>query len=384
MVRWSTSTRWRVLSAAALLLVGCVESFEPKVTASQTALLVVDGFINSKGVTTIKLSRTTDLATTDAPPAESKAILRIEDEAGSQMPLVETTAGTYVSQALTLNPAKKYRLHLFTAARQEYVSDYLPVIVTPAIDNVYWVPTNEGAGIYVDTHNAPDKSHYYQWEFAETWEFTSAFVSEYVYKDGKVVERTGENIYNCWGNYTSTRIDIAATTGLSENTIKRHPVTVVPSTSVKLRYRYSILVRQHAQSKEEYEYAGLLKKNTEDIGNIFGPLPVQLTGNVHSVTNAGENVIGFVGVTSLEEKRIFISRSEIPAEWRPSRGLEEICTRLDTVLTKDIPYVFPNPGVQPVSRVFSDKGSPIGYTSAPTECVDCRKTGTNVKPSFWP
>ena len=47
-------------------------------------------------------------------------------------------------------------------------------------------------------------------------------------------------------------------------------------------------MKQRTQSKAEYDYLTLLKKNTEDIGSIFGPLPVQLTGNVHASGNADE------------------------------------------------------------------------------------------------
>ncbi|GAB3861026.1 hypothetical protein GCM10028822_39870 [Hymenobacter terrigena] len=41
-----------------LLLAGCTDPYLPEAVQNPPSYLVVDGYINSKGVTTIKLSRT--------------------------------------------------------------------------------------------------------------------------------------------------------------------------------------------------------------------------------------------------------------------------------------------------------------------------------------
>lgn len=381
-MRYTNNTDWKRLSSLLLLLLpGCVEDYNPPVTAAQTALLVVDGFINSKGVSTIKLSRTASLAATNVPPPETRALVYIEDEAGRQQQLFESSAGTYVSAPLTLDAAKKYRLHLRTASRQEYATDYQPVLTTPPIDKLYWTTDSDGATIRVDAQAPADASRFYRWDFTETWEFTSAFYSLLEYKGGRIVERT-EQVYRCWRNENSTKVNVLSTKALSENTIRRHPIIVVPGTSVKLYYKYSILVKQRAQSREEYDYLTLLKKNTEDIGSIFGPLPVQLTGNVHALGNAGEVVIGFVGIGSEVQKRIFISRGELPKEWRPSSGLAEQCGAPDTVKSDDI-MNFSGGNPQPIERLMIGQPRAGDYTAGSAPCVDCRLSGTNVEPSFW-
>jgi len=369
----------RLSSLLLLMLMGCVEDYTPPVTAAQTALLVVDGFINSQGVTTIKLSRTASLATTDVPPPEAAATLFVEDEAGRQQPLLETSPGTYASAPLTLDPTKRYRLHLRTASRQEYASDFQPVLTTPPIDNLYWITDGDNANIYVDAHAPADAARFYRWDFVETWEFTSAFFSGIEYKNGSIVPRT-EDVYHCWKNDNSTKVNVLSTTPLNENVIRRHAITVVPNRSAKLYYKYSILVKQRAQSKEEYDYLTLLKKNTEDIGNVFGPLPVQLTGNVHALDNADEPVIGYVGIGAETEKRIFIGRSELPREWRPSAGLAEQCATPDTI-DNIREFSFGNP--LPIRQLVLGEPKAGSYIAAGAVCVDCRLSGTNVRPSFW-
>jgi len=378
-MRRAKKSGWKQLgSLLLLLLVSCVEDYNPPIAATQTALLVVDGFLNSQGVTTIKLSRTASLSDTAKIPPETRATVFIEDAAGRQQPLPETIPGTYVSSPLILDPTKQYRLRLRTANRQEYASDLQPVLTTPPIDNLYWAADNDGANIYVDAHAPAEASRFYRWDFVETWEFTSAFYSGIEYKNGRIVSRT-EDVYRCWRNNNSTLINTLSTTALTENRVQRHTITALPSTSVKLRYKYSILVKQYVQSKEEYDYLTLLKKNTEDIGNIFGPLPTQLTGNVHGISNPDELVIGYVGISSEVQKRIFISRSELPREWRPSAGFEQ-CATPDTIDNiRD--FSFGNP--LPIRQLASGEPRAGSYIAAGEICIDCRLSGTNVRPSFW-
>ena len=179
-MRYLKNSGWpRLSSLLLLILLGCVEEYNPPVTAAQTALLVVDGFINSQGVTTIKLSRTVSLGEAVAPPPETQARVFVEDAAGRQLPLLETSPGTYVSAATTLDPTQQYHLRLRTAAGQQYASDPQPVPATPPSTYLYWTATNDGAAISVDAQAAPDAPRFYQWEFVETWEFTAAFFFEY-------------------------------------------------------------------------------------------------------------------------------------------------------------------------------------------------------------
>ena len=381
-MRYSRNSGWpRLGSLLLLLLLGCVKDYTPPVTAAQTALLVVDGFINSQGVTTIKLSRTISLGEAGAAPPETRATVAVEDAAGRQLPLTEMVPGTYVSAATTLDPTQQYHLRLRTAAGQQYASDPQPVPATPPIDNLYWTPTNDGAAISVDAQAAPDAPRFYQWEFVETWEFTAAFFSGLEYKNGKLVTRT-EDVYHCWKNNNSKKINVLSTTGLSENKVRGHLITVVPSTSVKLRYKYSILVKQRTQSKAEYDYLTLLKKNTEDIGSIFGPLPVQLTGNVHAADNADELVIGYVGIGAEVAKRIFISNTELPKDWRPVAGLADQCGTPDTLAANDVLQLsYGNP--LPIRQLGIGGPRSGDYLVAGAICVDCRVTGTNVRPAFW-
>ena len=383
------------------LLIGvnsCVDPFEPEVKDIPESFLVVDGFINSNGRTTIKLSRTVNLSADTIPPAELNAQVYIEEENGVRFPvaqpriLTEENKGTYISNRLTLDPAKKYRLQITTANGKQYASDYVTVKITPPIDNVTWQAKNDGLQIYVNSHDATNNTRYYRWKYEETWEFNSAYQSPFEYKDGKL-QPLKDDIFICWKTELSTAIKIGNTARLTQDVVSDYPVNTLPSSTVKLGRKYSILVKQYALSQEEYVYYETLRKNTENIGSLFDPLPTQLTGNVHGLTDASEPVIGYVGARSFTSKRIFIDREELPITWGGYTTGYEYCYPPDTAKIDGIIYksldeveaIFESGQIFALNPISRRNGPPttIGYTYSSAQCVDCRLRGTNVKPDFW-
>jgi hypothetical protein len=134
-------------SALALVgaLAGCVEPYVPEVLAAPSSYLVVDGFINGNGRTTVLLMRTASVAATGAPAVEKGAKVFIVDDAGTRYALAEPTAGTYRSDSLVLSPARRYQVRLTTAANAAYESDLVPLKVTPPIDKLGWQQANRRA-----------------------------------------------------------------------------------------------------------------------------------------------------------------------------------------------------------------------------------------------
>jgi hypothetical protein len=372
-----------LLWCLAVALPGCIDPYMPDVIDSTKSYLVVDGIINSQGVTTIVLSRTYDIAAKTAPPVETGATLYVEDEAAARYTLREsTTKGTYTSASLTLSPAKKYRLHIRTIGGKEYASNYVAVKNTPPIDNISWQAATSGLNIYVNSHDDANDTHYYRWSYEETWEIRPLLVPSVEYLNRRMQDIRVPYPQSCWITEKSANIILGNTTSLGRDVVSDQLLRSFSTTSDRLYNKYSILVRQYAQTKEEYEYWSLLKKNTENIGTLFDPLPAQLTGNVHCLNDDTELALGYVGASSVQEKRIFISRGQLPPAWRLLTGYES-CVPPDTVKLSNVDNTFSNPAVIPVSPAFSPMGSLQGYTRSGVECVDCRKRGTAVRPSFW-
>ncbi|MBF9143064.1 DUF4249 domain-containing protein [Hymenobacter properus] len=378
------------------LLAGCTDPYMPDVITAPSSYLVVDGSINTAGVTTIRLSRTQAVASKSAVPVETRAVVYIEDEGGTRYALTETSVkGTYASAALTLNPARKYRLHLNTTGGKEYASDYVPAKLTPPIDAVTWNTDSNGLNILVSTHDAANATQYYRWETDETWEIRPPYTPDIEYFGGAIRNITVRYPTLCWGNERATRVLLTKTTSLTQDVVSGFRVQQLLPTSERLYTRYSILVQQHALTQEEYSYWELLRKNTESIGTLFDPQPARLTGNVHSLSSPTEVVLGFVSAHSITEKRIFIRNADLPSTWPVVSGYEA-CMPADTVFVPP-PGVFPPPKPEevllaafgqnsiliPITRARNSAGDVVGYTAKVRDCVDCRTRGTTVRPSFW-
>lgn len=367
----------RLLSWATLaLLAGCIEPFDPDTISEGVNYVVVDGFINSQGVTTIKLSRTADLQAVGAPPAEARARVYVEDDQGARYPLTESrTAGTYTSASNTLNPARTYRLHFTTATGQAYASAYSRVKNSPPIDSLTWRVEGDAVQLYAHSHDATGQSQYYRWDYDETWEFNSAYTSMLRYVNGRMVPYN-ENIFHCWRNEPGTSIKLTSTTRLGQDVVASYPLLRLPRLSGKMRLKYSILVTQYTLTPEEYAYWDALRKNTESIGSLFDPLPSESIGNVRCLSRPEEVVLGFVGVHSQAQRRIFISRAELPRTWLiPNVGYED-CSE-DLVEYDRVEAVFNYAGNIPTRE------APGGYLGTSIQCVDCRLRGTTERPPYW-
>ena len=378
-------------------LAGCVEPYVPAVVDAPTSALVVDGFINGNGRSTFLLSHATSISASTL-PVEKGAKLVILDNVGGRFSLTEKASGTYQSDSLLLSPARQYQLRITTAANVVYESDLVPLKITPAIDNLKVKADGTQVQVQVSTRDPSGTSRYYRWKFVETWEFNSAYNSELEYdpKQKLIVTRArNRSIYTCWRTERPSYIRQRSTAQLSQDALIDEPILFLSGRSERLHIRYSVLVSQYAETPEEFAYLDLLRKNTEAVGTINDPLPVQLTGNVHRVGNAAEPVLGFVGAHTVQSKRLFIARQDLPAETTAqfdspyaecTIGAEYLCDPLSGACI-DYPktLLYQDPGTVPIAVVEDPTThvSPGGYSGSSVACVDCRTRGSITKPSFW-
>lgn len=376
----------------ALCLTTCIEPYAPQVVKVPSNFLVVEGSINSRGVSAFKLTRSVRLSEVGAYPSETKAKVFIEEEGGVKFALREGADGIYTSDNLVFSPLKRVRLHILTVGQKEYASDYVYSKETQPIDSVTWRVNSRGVQLAVNTHDVSGQSRFYRWKFNETWEFTAAFESALEFKNGKFVPRVTP-MYRCWTTETSSAIVLGTTFRLGADVVSEAPLTLLLSGSTKLKYRYSALVKQYAISQEEYSYWDALRKNTENIGGLTDPLPSQLVGNIHCISDPAEPVLGYVGAQTEQEKRLLLDRKQLPTTWvfLPDR---DKCNFLDTIprphedpkakpTIAQVNAFFKTGNYQPVEALYFPPDTSAYYLFSSPECVDCRFRGTNVKPSFW-
>jgi hypothetical protein len=381
------------LIAHALLLFGsCKKPYSPQIKTGASNVLVVEGVINTGSDSTIfKLSHTVDLSGNKGAP-ELNASVAIENDQGITPVsyLNETGNGKYASAGLNLDTTRKYRVRIKTKDGKEYLSDFVAARFTPPIDSIGFQIKNKDMQIYVNTHDPNNNTRYYRWEYEETWQFHTQYVSTYISNGTDLVPRTAaQNVYFCFANNISTEINLSSSAKLTEDNIYQNPIVSIPSTSEKTELKYSILVRQYALTKDEFSFWQNLKKNTEQLGSIFDAQPSEIPGNIHCISNPSEPVIGYVSACLIRTKRIFISNRELPTTWSAvypyDCGQDSNFYVHPKTLHNDVADLIPLPNGVIVTNPFYFPGSPkpAGFLSTSFECGDCTIRGTTKRPVFW-
>jgi hypothetical protein len=179
-------------------------------------------------------------------------------------------------------------------------------------------------------------------------------------------------------NAPLTNILIGTSAKLAQDKIYEFPLVNIPANSQPLSVEYSILVDQYALTDSAYNFLTMMQQNTESLGSIFDIQPSQLTGNIYSLSNPTEPVIGFISAGTLQQERIFISREQL-SNW----AWVYECGSPDKVVPDDsIAFYFGQQQYIPVGQADPPTAGWLGNLSS---CVDCRlQGGTTQKPSYWP
>jgi hypothetical protein len=373
-----------------IMAVSCKKPYNPKPVKNAPKILVVEGVINSSSdYTIIRLSRTVGLTSDSAGVNNvTGATVTVEDDNNGTYPLYENAAGVYSYPGLNLDITRKYRLRIKTSdVVDEYVSDFVPVKVTPPIDSIGFTIKNNGIQIYSNAHDNNNSTRYYRWDYEETWQFHSQYYSAY-YSDGRSLQPRpiSMQIYDCFHGQLSSDIVLGSSAKLQKDVIYQNPVIFIGSTSEKIETKYSILLNQYALTGDAFTFWTNLKKNTEQLGSIFDVQPSNILGNIHSVINPTEPVLGYVSACTVTSKRIFISNSQLPASWQPDDPYQ--CVQ-DTFLLVDrsgqdaTKSLINLPPAELTTSAILKNGLTIGYLGADAQCVDCTLRGFTTPPYFW-
>jgi len=368
-----------VIYGCTYFLSGCLEPYDPPSIASDTNILVVDGFVDSEEHTAlVSIKRTLPLTGNAKPAPESNAIVLIEQENGPTYELVEEDSGQYALTGVFTEPAARVRLHVRTASSKTYVSEFVTIRTTPKIDSIVWRPTTDGVFININTHDDTGQTRYYKWDFVETWQYHAEVYSAFKNVGGTPVFRNSdEYIYTCWKTSPSTNILVGSTVRLTNDIVREFHLTFLPVRSSELSIKYSTIVRQRSISKEEYSFYEQVQTTTEGIGGLFDPQPSAVPGNISCSSNPGEVVLGYFSAGNTQEQTLFLDFQDLPDYLKKqpaSLGCDEGY--------KDTNQIGQNDFLG--SAVYEGRAL-VGYTITNAACADCRKKGgVTTRPAFWP
>lgn len=360
----------------------CVQTYVSPYKSPPTGYLVVEGYISANSPTQYSLSRTIELPGDSTIPAVTGASVQVQGSDSSLYTLPDQGNGTYGGTTLALNPAVQYRLSIQTPNGESYLSDFVPLKVTPPIDSVNWVYSQyNGVNIYVNTHDPNNATRYYQWTYDQTWQYLMPEESYFIYEsagDTVVPRQPDQLVYRCWINSPSTGLLLDNTTKLAQDIVYEYPLVNIPNNTQPLGSLYSIQVSQYALTVAGYNFLTQMQTNTELLGSIFDVQPTELVGNIHCLNNPAEQVIGYISAGTVQQQRIFIAENQLPY-WEYYISCENPNYVVANV-PDSLEFYFKNGGYTPISQ------TPAGqWISNQSNCIDCTTLGgSNQKPSFWP
>ncbi|HSI69555.1 MAG TPA: DUF4249 domain-containing protein [Gillisia sp.] len=382
------------IAALGLLASGCVEpiEFEGEIYES---MVVVEGTITNEEKNQAILLSTTYKLEEEGPSPLRNAEVRVIDDTGGIFIFEEETPGEYVSvNSFRAEEGRSYQLEFTTPGGRNYTSDPVQFSGTTIIEDVFAVPgTNvegdPGIEIRVDGRGTASNTGYYRYEYEETYKIVSFF-----FKSKDIILDENGNIdlvpkskeeYTCFKTDPSQNIVISNTNTLNEDNVQGELLRFIRSDNPIFAHRYSILVRQYGISREAYSFYQTLN-NLSDSENLFSQVqPGYLQGNISSLNNPDENVLGFFSVSSVAEKRVFFNYTDfynLNDGHRPTftpycpRIRPSTFTYLVELLSTGSYRFFEDLGVGPPTN-----SARYRLVSAP--CVDCTLIGSNEVPEFW-
>lgn len=367
--------RYSILLLLIVVFSGCVTEFLPETNEDQQ-LLVVSGMVTDQtGTCTIKLSKSLPLGESKSSRPLSGCQVYISDDHNGVFPAYESSPGSYSTYSgFTGVVGRKYTLHITSndgSGTHNYESIPAELKAVPPIDSLYYEKkpydgykpyddASDGAFIYLDTHSEDNSCRYYRWEFEETWEFRLPY---------SVPNHT------CWLSANSNQINIKSTASISSDKINRFQINSLSGSTDRLKYKYSMLVKQYSLNEEEFEYWEKLKNVAQQVGGLYDVTPSSIPSNVYCTDNPAEKVLGYFSVSATKSKRIFIKD-----RFMNIIDLYSDCIA-DTIWNnKPIPYLN-----EQVWVIIDVQGPPLTYkvTTYQKGCYDCTVRGSNQRPSYW-
>lgn len=372
--------------------IGCLEVYNPPQIRGNDSYLVVEGFLDvSNKSCTIKLTRTLPLSGNSHPQLGDNISVVVESDDNRRFILIPQSNGVFSLHGMSVFSDGKYRLRILDG-ENAYVSEYVDTSNTPPIDDLIWRIEGGMVRLYLSTHNSGEGTRYYQWRFEETWEYHSAFWSQFkLQKPGTFVMREKpDELYYCWKTDRSSTINLGTTKSLNSDIISNYMLRELPMNAAQFQTRYSILVSQFSLSSEEYDFWTQVRDNTASTGSLFDVQPSRIKGNI-VCENCNLPILGYFSANTVQQKRIFIESDELPLNYSEFVTGYESC-RADSLLLEDVSeFGGPQMIVEELIETIEGQGPrqpPIqillGYWISQPSCVDCTlKGGVTAKPSFW-
>lgn len=365
----------------------CVYPFEPELDKSAGRNLVIEGDLLIGSFSYIRLSYMSyldeDLAEWDV-----KAEVRAEDEKGNMYNGKKVDSNLYLISLNLADPSSRFRLYVVLDDGREYASEWAEARRAPVVDEItHELDATTNQVRFNITLHSDDGEQYFRWFFDEDWEYESLYDAKYWYSidtsdpdDNGTMIKYGprEGTHYCWMNQQSTGLYFTTTRDLESNKVQEKNFYRVAAQTQRMSSLYSMNVRVESTTEDCYDYWKNVRTNSENLGDLFSPIPSEMRGNIYNLSDPDETVLGFVNVSTVAEKRVFVDNKKTGYYIKKTYIPED--DWMIEVPTNEWRRYYIYKQYLPVS-----KGEGSIFYWAPKRCVDCRlQGGTKNRPVFWP
>jgi len=380
----------------------CTDPYALQTNSYEEALVIEATITNELKFQEIKITKTYKLEE-NGPTTVSDAVVILKDNVGNTYEFSEQ-GNKYVSvNEFKAEPNREYQLKIITDDGKSYISTTEVLThetqlqsIVPTVTNVNGV---RGAEMIVNSYDPTGNSKYYRYEYEETnkiiapkWVPVKAVVTPTPSPGVITIVPRTEEAQICFTTKKSDKIILTSTNDLSEDRVI-FPVRFIKDSDYIIANRYSILVNQYVQNLASYTYYKTLKELAGSEGILSQNQPGFFTGNIKSIENPDEKVIGYFEVSSVSSQRIFFNFEDVfPNQLQPKYPYK---CEIDPELPQENiflfcfdPFNFDCAGYT-VLNVLSS-GTMVYYSFGdnkyelyPTPCGDCTSFSSNIRPSFW-
>ncbi|MEM1328081.1 MAG: DUF4249 domain-containing protein [Bacteroidota bacterium] len=287
-------------------------------------LLVVDGtFTDTDEVDQVRLSFAIDYGNQTLAPIQN-AQLTLYDDKGNSEELVEVGDGDYqfVKARLSGRVGTSYHLEILLNDGRLYRSEPEILRAAPPIDSFLYTVrpferTNDFGRIINEVDfqlsvqtdiNSEQQTSFLRWDVEHVYAFQQPYLYYIPFSSSAVCYVTEE--------LNAQAISIFDGRNFAENATIREQVAS-KEMDYTFAYAQSYRVSQYAMSERAYTYCSQIDQISNRVGNIFDVPPAPVRGNIKSVNDPEETVLGFFNVSGVSRSTLFLTPGDTQEFYQP-------------------------------------------------------------------
>jgi len=294
-------------------------------------VLVVEGGISTlAGPHFVKITRTAKYGDVFAGENknETDAKIYLRDDLGNVVLYTEVGKGQYKSpDDFSGQVGRTYSLFIETSDGREYISNPETIVAVPKVDSIFYehktIPSvdiygnpseKKGVEVKVIFKDPGQNNNYYKWTTRGTYKFIAH--PELYTPPMSQVPDPKECCTFCWLSEENKTINVVEDKLFQGNEYV-HTAFFLEDNGGRFYEKYFLELEQKSISRESYEFYSLLKSQLEINGDIFDAPPTEITGNIISISDPNEVVIGHFGAYDISTASLFIIGIDLPSRNSP-------------------------------------------------------------------